>query len=175
MGTISVDGWAVPWEGRRVQEPLSPWWIRVQDAAHLLASQLNASVAHAARVGVYSPPPGSSPARRRQPGSLRHLAEVIRSHRWAPGTSVDKDVVAAVLSGDLRRITDPVLVVAVARAGHFIAGVPFADVDADRLVVASTRVAALLDAARQADEQAARAVPALRVVEGGGGRPGNPW
>jgi hypothetical protein len=140
-----------------VQEP---WWTKVHDAAQLLVSQLDAAVAHAARVGVYTPPPGSPPPRRRRrPASLRHLAEVIRSHRLAPGLSVDKDDVAGVLAGDLRRITDPVLVVAVARASHLIAGTPLADVEADRLVVAGQHVAALIDAARQADERALRAVP----------------
>ncbi|MFI1990573.1 hypothetical protein [Actinoplanes sp. NPDC020271] len=143
-----------------MQETLTPWWTEVQDAAQLLASQLNAVVAHAAQVGTYTPPPGSPPPRRRrQPASLRHLAEVIRTHRLAPGLSVDKDDIAAVLSGDPRRITEPVLVVAVARAAHLIAGAPFDQLDADRLVVAGTHVAALVDAARKADEQAPRTVP----------------
>ncbi|PRY30810.1 hypothetical protein [Pseudosporangium ferrugineum] len=146
-----------------MREPLSPWWAEVQDAAQLLASQLNAYVTHAARVGVYTAPPGSPPPRRRrQPGSLRHLAEVIRTHRLAPGRSVDKDDVAAVLAGDPHRIADPVLVVAVARASHLIAGEPFGDAGADRLVVASTHVSSLADAAREADGNAPRAVPALR-------------
>jgi hypothetical protein len=87
---------------------------------------------------------------------------VIRSHRLAPGLSIDKDDVAAVLAGDPRRISDPALVVAVARAGHLIAGRPFSDVDADRLVVAGAHVSALLDAARKADDQAPRVLPALR-------------
>ncbi|KUL39594.1 PI-PLC domain-containing protein [Actinoplanes awajinensis] len=153
-----------------MQEPLSPWWSKVQDAAQLLASQLNASVGHAARVGEYTSPPGSPPPRRRRrPASLRHLAEVIRSHRLAPGMSIDKDDVAGVLAGDLRRITDPALVVAVARASHVIAGVPFDELAADRLVVASAHVAALIDAAQQADEQAPRAVPAPRPA--GAGQP----
>ncbi|MFI5930746.1 hypothetical protein [Actinoplanes sp. NPDC051494] len=148
------------------------WWIEVYEAAQLLASQLNAAVVHAARVGVYTPPPGSpAPRRRRQPGSLRHLAEVIRAHRLAPGLSVDKDDVASVLAGDLRHLTDPVLVVAVARAAHVIARTPLTDVDAERLVVASTRVSALLDAARQADERAPRAVPAPQVVTRSPGEP----
>lgn len=141
-------------------EPLPPWWKQVHDAAQLLASQLNVAVGQAARDGVYTPPPGSlPPKRRRQAASLRHLAEVIRTHRLAPGVSVDKDDVAAVLAGEPRRITDPILVVAVARAAHQIAGAPFTDADADRLTVASAHVAALTDAARQADEKAPRTVP----------------
>ncbi|MBM2620353.1 hypothetical protein JIG36_33065 [Actinoplanes sp. LDG1-06] len=147
-------------------EPLSPWWADVHDATQLLTSQLNALVAHAARVGVYTPPPGSPPPRRRrQPASLRHLAEVIRTHRLAPGLSVDKDDVAAVLAGDPSRVTDPALVVAIARAAHLIAGEPFPDGDADRLAVAGTHVSTLLEAARRADERAPSAVPALQVTE----------
>ncbi len=144
-----------------MSEPPSPWWKQVDQAAQLLASEVNAAVARAERDGVYTPPPSSpAPKRRRQPGSLRHLAEVIRSERLAPGLSVDKDDVAAVLAGKLRQITDPVLVVAVARAGHLIAGAPFTAADGERLTVACARVAALAEAARQADEQAPRAVPA---------------
>ncbi|AEV85002.1 hypothetical protein ACWT_3978 [Actinoplanes sp. SE50] len=148
-------------------EPLPPWWKKVHDTAQLLASQLNAAVGQASRDGVYTPPPGSPPPRRRrQAASLRHLAEVIRTHRLAPGMSVDKDDIAAVLAGDPRRITDPVLVIAVARAAHQIADLPFTDDDADRLRVASAHVAALTDVARQADEKAPRTVPArLKPVE----------
>ncbi|MDI6104021.1 hypothetical protein QLQ12_36070 [Actinoplanes sp. NEAU-A12] len=69
---------------------------------------------------------------------------------------------AAVLAGELRPITDPVLVVATARAAHLIAGVPFDEAEADRLAVASAHVSALIDAARQADDRAPRAVPVPR-------------
>ncbi|SFF11170.1 hypothetical protein SAMN05421541_106119 [Actinoplanes philippinensis] len=141
-------------------EPLPPWWQEVHDAARLLASTLNAAVVRAARDGVYTPPPGAlPPKRRRQPASLRHLAEVIRSQRLAPGLSVDKDDVAAVLAGEPRRIANPVLVAAVARAAHQIAGVPFTDDDADRLTAGSAHIAALHEAARQADEKAPSTVP----------------
>ncbi|WP_306214811.1 PI-PLC domain-containing protein [Actinoplanes sp. RD1] len=146
-----------------MREPLSPWWKQVQEAAQLLASRLNASVAQAARDGVYTPPPGApAPRRRRQSASLRHLAEVIRADRLAPGMSVDKDDVAAVLAGELRAITDPVLVLAVARAAHQIARVPLDNAEADRLVVAATHVSALIDAARLADERAPGFVPVPR-------------
>ncbi|MGA5298603.1 hypothetical protein ACPCHT_01670 [Nucisporomicrobium flavum] len=155
--------------------PLPPWWTRVHEAAQLLASELNAAVAHAARAGTYTPPPGSPPPRRRrQPGSLRHLAEVIRTHRLAPGVSADKDDIAAVLSGDPRHLADPALVVAVARASRLISGEPFAAIDADRLVVASSHVSALLDAAREADDRAPRAVPAPRPAPGPRVAPGPP-
>jgi hypothetical protein len=148
-----------------VQDTLSPWWTGVQDAARLLASQLNAAVTRAAETGEYTPPPGSPPPRRRRrPASLRHLAEVIRTHRLAPGMSVDKDDIAAVLGGELRAVTNPVLVVAVARATHLVAGEPFGDRDADRLVVACAHVRALIDTARQADEQAARASHSVAIT-----------
>jgi hypothetical protein len=144
-------------------EPLAPWWRDAHDAAQLLASSLDTAAGQAGRDGVYTPPPGSPPPRRRrQPGSLRHLAEVIRTHRLTPGVSVDKDIVAKVLAGDLRHITDPVLVVGVARAAHLIAETPFDDADAQRLSVASTRVAALVEAAEQADRHAPALLPAPR-------------
>ncbi|WP_305783261.1 hypothetical protein [Symbioplanes lichenis] len=142
-----------------------PWWERVHEAAQLLASQVNAAVARAARDGVYSPPPGApAPRRRRRPASLRHLAEVIRAHRLAPGMSVDKDDVAAVLAGDPRAVSDPVLVLGVARAAHLIAGVPLGNAEADRLVVAAAHVAALTETAREADGRAATLVPELVPV-----------
>ncbi|AGL17464.1 hypothetical protein [Actinoplanes sp. N902-109] len=157
-----------------MQQPLPPWWAAVHEAAHLLASQLNAAVAHAAKVGVYTPPPGSPPPRRRRrPASLRHLAEVIRSRRLAPGVSADKDDVAAVLSGEPRPLTNAALVVAVARAGHLIAGVPFEQADADRLAVASAHVAALIERARQADERVPHVLP-VPVSAGGSPVTGQP-
>ncbi|MEU8610505.1 hypothetical protein AB0C29_21215, partial [Actinoplanes sp. NPDC048791] len=149
-------------------EPLAPWWKEAHDAARLLASSLEAAVAHATREGVYTPPPGSPPPRRRRrPGSLRHLAEVIRSRRLAPGVSVDKDIVAGVLAGELRYLTEPVLVTAVARAAHLIARVPFDEADAERLAVACAHVAALVEAAEEADRRAPSLLPAAR----GGGTP----
>lgn len=70
------------------------------------------------------------------PGSLRHLAEVIRTYRLCPGYSMDKDDVAAVLAADLRYVTRPPMVVATAHACSLIAGVPFGDAEARRLRVA---------------------------------------
>lgn len=139
---------------------MAPWWQEVHRAAQLLASTVGAAAARAGRDGVYTAPPGTpQPRRRRQAGSLRHLAEVIRTERLAPGLSVDKDIVAGVLAGDLRYITDPTAVVAVARAAHQIGGVPFDDTEAQRLTVASQHVAALVEAAREADRVAPERVP----------------
>ncbi|MGW4945898.1 hypothetical protein ACWEOZ_30450 [Actinoplanes sp. NPDC004185] len=144
-------------------EPLAPWWKEAHDAARLLASSLEAAAANATRDGVYAPPPGSPPPRRRRrPGSLRHLAEVIRTGRLAPGVSVDKDIVAGVLAGDLRYLTQPVLVTAVARAAHLIARVPFDEADAERLTVACAHVGALVEAAEEADRRAPSLLPASR-------------
>lgn len=145
-----------------MKEPLLPWWNEVDNAARLLASQLNSAVARAARDGMYTAPSGSPPpTRRRQPASLRHLAEVIRTNRLAPGMSIDKDDISAVLAGKPRSIANPVLVVAVARAAHLIAGKPLDDDEAARLEVACAHVSALIDAAEQADERAPRTVPVL--------------
>jgi len=143
---------------------LEPWWKRVQDAAELLASNLNAAVDRAGRNGVYTPPPEApAPRRRRRPASLRHLAEVIRVQRLAPGVAVDKDIVARVLSGDHKYLADPLVVVAVARAAHHIAGTAFADADGQRLTVAVTRFNTLIEAAREADRQAPMLLPVPRA------------
>ncbi|MDR7277182.1 hypothetical protein [Catenuloplanes atrovinosus] len=109
------------------------------------------------------PPPNSPPPRRRRrAGSLRHLAEVIRTHRMAPGMAVDKDVVAGVLAGDLRYLTDPVPVVAVARASHHIVNLPFGDDDVQRLTVAVAHLKALLAAAHESDRRAPYLLPVPR-------------
>ncbi|GAB7045682.1 hypothetical protein [Catenuloplanes indicus] len=141
----------------------APWWKQVDDAAALIASAVNAAAARAGRDGTYSPPRGSPPPRRRRrAASLRHLAEVIRTYRMAPGRAVDKDDVAGVLAGDLRHLTDPVTVVAVARASHRIAGVPFGADDARRLTVAVDYLNALLAAAHEADRRAPDLLPVPR-------------
>ncbi|WP_067498742.1 hypothetical protein [Actinoplanes sp. TFC3] len=149
-----------------MMEPVEPWWAQVHEAAQLLTSNLGAAVTRAGRDGVYHPPPGRPvPKRRRRPASLRHLAEVIGTHRLAPGLSMDKDVVGAVLAGDLRYLTNPIAVVAVARAAQLIAGDP-PDTAAERqLSVASERVAALVKSAEEADQRAPRLLPEP-VLEG---------
>jgi hypothetical protein len=117
----------------------------------------------AGRDGQYVPPPGvPAPRRRRRPASLRHIAEVIRTHRLAPGVAVDKDDVARVLAGDPRAVADPLLVVAVVRACHQISGHEFDLQDAARFAAAAARITALSEAARAADERAPFLVPAVR-------------
>ncbi|MDR7327246.1 MULTISPECIES: hypothetical protein [Catenuloplanes] len=154
----------------------APWWKQVDDAAQLITSAVNAAAARAGRDGTYSPPRGSPPPRRRRrAASLRHLAEVIRAHRLAPGRAVDKDGVAGVLAGDLRYLTDPVTVVAVAKASHLIAAVPFGADDAQRLTVAVDYLNALLAAAHEADRRAPDRLPVPRpaaalVARDAGGR-----
>ncbi|GIF42633.1 hypothetical protein Axi01nite_69440 [Actinoplanes xinjiangensis] len=141
-----------------------PWWQRVDEAAQLITSTVNAAAAQAGRHGVYTPPPGTpEPRRRRRPASLRHLAEVIRTHRMAPGVAVDKDVVGAILAGELSHLTNPVAVVAVARASHRIAGIPFGDEDVRRLAVAVEHLTALVDEAREADRRAPDLLPVPRA------------
>jgi len=78
---------------------------------------------------------------------------------------MDKDVVARVLDGDLRYITDPTAVVAVAQSSCLIAGVTFGDDDAKRLTVACAYVATLVHAARDADRRAPDRVPAIRTTQ----------
>ncbi|XVV14939.1 hypothetical protein ACQP2X_11560 [Actinoplanes sp. CA-131856] len=144
-----------------MKEPRSPWWREVDDAVALLSSMLNSAAGRAERDGRYEPPPGAPvPRRRRRPASLRHIAEVIRTHRFAVG--VDKDDVARVLAAEPRALADPLLVVAVVRACHQIAGQEFGLPDAARFAAAAARITALTEAARAADERAPFLVPAVR-------------
>ncbi len=137
-----------------------PWWRTVDEAAQLIASTVTAAVTHAARHGTYTAPPGApQPRRRREPASLRHLAEVIRTHRLAPGASVDKDVIAGVLAGNPRYVSDDLVVVAVTRAAHLIARAPFGELDEKRLAVACEHVTVLIEAAREADRRTFDLVP----------------
>jgi hypothetical protein len=116
----------------------------VEAAGGLLTCML-AAAARAARNGVYLPPPGQpQPRRRRQPGSLRHIAEVIRTNRLSPGLSVDKDIVAAVLAGEHRYAVNADVVVAVAKACHLIARTPFPPAEEANLRAASRHLAHLL-------------------------------
>lgn len=155
-----------------MEESSAPWWAEVEEAARLVASMVNVAVARAERDGSYAPPPAApAPRRRRKAGSLRHLAEVVRTNRLAPGTAVDKDVVAGVLAGDPRHIANKIAVIAVARAAHLVAGVPFGEADEARLGVACDRVAVLADRAREADRQAGDRVP---VVHAGVNRQAGP-
>ncbi|MFF5082773.1 hypothetical protein ACFY36_37520 [Actinoplanes sp. NPDC000266] len=146
-----------------MKEPRSPWWREVDDAVALLSSMLNSAAGRAERDGRYVPPPGAPvPRRRRRPASLRHIAEVIRTHRFAVGVAVDKDDVARVLAAEPRALADPVLVVAVVRACHQISGQEFGLPDAARFAAAAARITALTEAARAADERAPFLVPAMR-------------
>jgi hypothetical protein len=124
---------------------------------------LDSAAGRAGREGQYNPPPGTPvPKRRRRPASLRHIAEVIRTNRLAPGAAVDKDDVSRVLSGKPGAITDALLVVAVARACHHIAGHEFDLQDAARYAAAAARITALTEAAHAADERAPYLVPVVR-------------
>ncbi|OJF10129.1 hypothetical protein BG844_33810 [Couchioplanes caeruleus subsp. caeruleus] len=109
-----------------------------------------------------APPNAPAPRRRRSPASLRHIAEVIRTHRLAPGATVDKDAVAQVLAGDHRIVVDPIPVIAVMHACRRIAGRPFEVADAAQIAAASARITALIEAAKAADVRAPRLLPAPR-------------
>ncbi|GGQ62535.1 hypothetical protein GCM10010166_35390 [Couchioplanes caeruleus subsp. azureus] len=129
----------------------------------MLVSAVNAAAAQAAREGSYVAPPGApAPRRRRNPASLRHIAEVIRTHRLAPGVTVDKDAVAQVLAGDHRIVVDPIPVVAVVHACRRIARRPFEVSDAAQIAAASARISALIEVAKAADVRAPRLLPARR-------------
>jgi hypothetical protein len=171
------DSWRIPVgpaEGRWTCQNAAvnaPWWRAAEEAAQLIASHVGAEVDQAARHGRYDPPPGTpEPRRRRKVASLRHLTEVIRTHRLAPGASVDKDIVAGVLAGDLRHVSEPTVVIAVAHAAHIIAGTPFGDEEAKRLAVGCERLTALIAVAREADQRASSLTPAPLAPSEAGGR-----
>lgn len=122
--------------------------IRAREADELareLVALLAEATSRARREGVYRPPPGRPrPRRRRQPGSLRHLAEVIRANGLCRGVAVDKDIVGAVLAGDPRYLVNPEVVVAVVRACGLIHDVAVTREQTDALVSRCARLAVLM-------------------------------
>ncbi|WP_433796141.1 hypothetical protein [Actinoplanes sp. CA-252034] len=90
LGASGVDG-------------TDPWWQRVDEAAQLLVSTVNAAAAKAGKDGVYTPPPGRpDPRRRRRPPSLRHLAEVIRTRRLTAAVEHLTILIAQAREADVR-------------------------------------------------------------------------
>lgn len=137
------------------------WWGEVDNAANLLASLLGSFASRAQRDGTYTPVPGST-ATRREPGSLRHIEEIIRANRWYTGA--DKDVIGGLFRGRTSYLTNPSLVIAVARACHAIVGEDFTVDDAQQLILASQRIQLLIADAKAADERIQRSQLALRAT-----------
>ncbi|MGH3917300.1 MAG: hypothetical protein ACRDTC_28400 [Pseudonocardiaceae bacterium] len=146
--------------GLAVVDFVDKWWVEVEEASQLLTSFLGAMAARASSDGTYTPLPGSVVTRRR-PGSLRHIDEVIRLNRWYTGA--DKDMIGGLFAGKLVYLTNPSLVVAVARACHVITGEELTVDDTHALVAASHRIQVLVAEARAADERLGRAALVVRA------------
>lgn len=119
-------------------------WQAADAAVESLTATLVAAVAQTADRGVRKRPRGRRRAQRRPKGTRRRVAEVIRSRRLAPGMCVDRNMVAALLLGHRDLVSNPVLVVAVARACGIITGRKLSAKKAARMRAASIRVGALI-------------------------------
>src|SRR5262249_60983041 len=115
---------------------------RGQAAAGAGESRVPPAAAAAQKPGrsARTPPRG----RTRPKSTRRHIAEVIRAHRLAPGLRVDRNMIAALFFGHRDLVTNPVLVVAVAQACSIIAGRKLSAKKAARMRAASMRVANLI-------------------------------
>ncbi|MFF5225876.1 hypothetical protein [Dactylosporangium sp. NPDC000521] len=121
-------------------EALTPRWQEADEAVHSLVAVLVAEAARTADRSARKRPRG----RRRWKSTRRHIAEVVRAHKLAPGLRVDRNMVAALMLGHRDLISNPVLVVAVAQACGIIAGRKLAPKRAARLRAASVRVGKLI-------------------------------
>ncbi|GAB3433180.1 hypothetical protein [Actinophytocola sediminis] len=144
-------------------DDVDQWWVEVQEARQLLTSFLGGLAARARSHGAYTPLPGSTVTRRR-PGSLRHLDEVIRRNRWYFGA--DKDMIGALLGGKLVYLTNPTLVLAVARACCAITGDELTIDDTHALIAASQRITVLVAEAHAADDRLGKAQLVRRADTG---------
>jgi hypothetical protein len=134
-----------------VTETVSPRWQDADEAVQSLVACL-AAAAQTTERSARKRPRGRSGSKRRPKSTRRHIAEVIRAHRLAPGLRVDRNMVAALFLGHRDLVTNPVLVVAVAQACSIIAGRKLSAKKAARMRAASLRIAELI-ARADADTQ----------------------
>ncbi len=142
---------------------MTPRWQDADDAVQSLVATL-AAAAQATQRSIRRRSRGGRTGSKRRPKSRpkstrRHIAEVIRVHRLAPGLRVDRNMIAALFFGHRDLVTNPVLVVAVAQACSIIAGRKLSPKKAAQMRAASLRVAELI-ASAEADTQAVPAPPA---------------
>ncbi|MER7003939.1 hypothetical protein ABT297_12955 [Dactylosporangium sp. NPDC000555] len=135
---------------------MTPWWQAVDEAVESLVAVLTAAAARAGRRRLRGGPPPKGRAK----STRGQLAEVVRTHRLAPGVTVDRTTMAALFAGHRGLVTDPVLVVAVAQACAIVAGRKLTAREAARLRSASARIAELIALAEAADRAAVPSVPA---------------
>jgi hypothetical protein len=126
-----------------VTETVSPRWQDADEAVQSLVASL-AAAAQTTERGARKRPRGRSGSKRRPKSTRRHIAEVIRAHRLAPGLRVDRNMVAALFLGHRDLVSNPVLVVAVAQACGIIAGRKLSAKKIARMRAASIRVAELI-------------------------------
>ncbi|SDX58965.1 hypothetical protein SAMN05421504_103190 [Amycolatopsis xylanica] len=136
-----------------------PWWAEVDKAAKLMSSYLGTIATRVRQEGTYTPVRGSA-VKRRQPGSLRHIDEVIRANGWYYG--IDKDLIGGVFTGKTECLTNTPLVVAVARACHEILGEELTLDATVPLLAASQRIQVLVAEAEAADRRAGDAQVIVR-------------
>ncbi len=141
---------------------MTPRWQDADEAVESLTATLAAAAAQTADRSARKRPRGRTRVKRRPKSTRRHIADVIRGHRLAPGLRVDRDMVAALFVGHRDLVTNPVLVVAVAQACSIIAGRKLSPKKAARMRRASIRVSELI-ARAEADT---RSVPAPRAETG---------
>ncbi|MEV8512183.1 hypothetical protein [Dactylosporangium sp. NPDC051484] len=137
-------------------DAVTPWWQAVDEAVESLVAVLTAAAARAGR----ERPRGGPRTEGRAKSTRRQLAEVVRSHRLAPGVTADRTTIAALFAGHRGLVTDPVLVVAVAQACAIVAGRKLTARETARLRSASARIAKLIARAEAADRAAVPSVPA---------------
>ncbi|MFG2044226.1 hypothetical protein [Dactylosporangium sp. NPDC048998] len=140
-------------------DAVTPWWQAVDEAVESLVAALTAAAARAGDRDGRKRPRGAPRPKRRAKSTRRQLAEVMRSHRLAPGVTADRTTIAALFAGHRGLVTDPVLVVAVAQAAAIIAGRKLTTREVTRLRSASTRIAKLIARAEAADRAAAPSAP----------------
>jgi hypothetical protein len=143
------------WETASVTDTVTRRWQEADDAVESLVATLTALAVRAEHRGSRKRPRGRS----RPKSTRRYVAEVIRSHRLAPGLRVDRNMIAALFTGHRELVGNPVLVVAVAQACGIIAGRKLPAKDAARLRAASARVARLIQRAQSAGPVPAPAPP----------------
>jgi hypothetical protein len=121
-------------------EAVTPRWQAADEAVGSLVAALVAEANQTANRSARKRPRG----RTRSKSTRRHIAEVIRGRRLAPGLRVDRNMVAALFFGHRDLVSNPVLVVAVAQACGIIAGRKLSAKQAARFRAASVRVAELI-------------------------------
>lgn len=125
-------------------EALTPRWQEADEAVESLVAALVAAAARTADHSGRKRPRGRARSQARPKSTRRHIAEVIRAHKLAPGLRVDRNMVAALMIGHRNLVSNPVLVVAVARACAIIAGQKLSAKKAAQMGAASKRVAKLI-------------------------------